>query len=82
MSNTYQNKSNKKSSVNLQDDFLSKVRSDRIQITVFFVNGYQLKGIVKSFDNFTILLMKEGKELLLYKHAITTILPSKNIDLS
>lgn len=63
--------------VNLQDDFLNKVRSERIQITVFFVNGFQMKGIVKNFDNFTILLVKEGKEMLIYKHSITTLAPSK-----
>lgn len=79
MANSNQN--NKKLLINLQDDFLNKVRTERIQITVFFVNGYQLKGIVKSFDNFTILLVKDGKEMLLYKHAITTIAPVKPVNL-
>lgn len=79
MANSNQN--NKKLPINLQDNFLNKVRTERIQITVFFVNGYQLKGIVKSFDNFTILLVKDGKEMLLYKHAITTIAPAKPVNL-
>lgn len=76
-----QNRANQKVQINLQDNFLNKVRTERIQITIFFVNGYQLKGIVKSFDNFTILLMKDGKEMLIYKHAITTVAPSKPVNL-
>jgi|BioPla2DNA2_1021312.scaffolds.fasta_scaffold124595_2 host factor-I protein len=76
-----QNRANQKVQINLQDNFLNKVRTERIQITIFFVNGYQLKGIVKSFDNFTILLVKDGKEMLIYKHAITTVAPSKPVNL-
>ncbi len=67
--------------INLQDLFLNKARKDNIGITVFLVNGYQIKGIVKGFDNYTIVLENEEKQQLIYKHAISTIIPSKQIDL-
>nr|WP_320415681.1 RNA chaperone Hfq [Candidatus Contubernalis alkalaceticus] len=51
-------------------------------LTVFLVNGYQIKGIVKSFDNFTILLEVESKQQLVYKHAVSTIIPLKNINVN
>lgn len=69
-----------KGPVNLQDNFLNQARKDNMFMTVFLVNGYQIKGIVKSFDNFTILLEVEGKQQLVYKHAVSTIIPFKNIN--
>lgn len=67
--------------VNLQDMFLNKARRENIGITVFLVNGYQIKGVVKGFDNYTMLLDSEDKQQLIYKHAISTIVPNKQIDL-
>lgn len=67
--------------INLQDLFLNKARKDNIGITVFLVNGYQIKGIVKGFDNYTIILDAEGKQQLIYKHAVSTIIPVSAISL-
>ncbi|MCH7322125.1 MULTISPECIES: RNA chaperone Hfq [Solibacillus] len=69
-------------SINLQDTFLNNIRKNNIFVTVFLLNGFQLKGQVKSYDNFTVLLETEGKQQLIYKHAISTFVPSKNIALS
>jgi host factor-I protein len=71
-----------KQHVNLQDGFLNQVRKENIPVTVYLVNGYQLKGHVKSFDNFTVLLENEGKQQLVYKHALSTIMPMRNINLA
>jgi len=49
--------------------------------TVFLINGYQIKGVVRSFDNFTLLLEVEGKQQLVYKHAVSTIIPMRNISI-
>lgn len=70
-----------KNIINLQDTFLNRARKDNITITVFLVNGYQIKGIVKGFDNYTLVLDSEGKQQLIYKHAISTIVPAKTIEL-
>lgn len=70
-----------KPNINLQDVFLNRARRDEVGITVFLINGYQIKGMVKGFDNYTIALESEGKQQMIYKHAISTIIPSKNIDL-
>jgi host factor-I protein len=67
--------------INLQDVFLNRARKDNIGITIFLVNGYQIKGVVKGFDNYTIVLENEEKQQLIYKHAISTIIPMKQIDL-
>lgn len=66
-----------KQNLNLQDAFLNKVRKENIDITIFLVNGYQIKGIVKGFDNYTIILESDGKQQLIYKHAVSTIVPFK-----
>lgn len=71
-----------KGTINLQDVFLNKARKENIDITIFLINGYQLKGNVKGFDNYTIILESDGKQQLIYKHAISTIIPSKIIALS
>ena len=64
---------------NLQDIFLNQSRKEKIEITIYLVNGVQLKGRVLSFDNFTILLEIDKKQNLIYKHAISTIMPLKPI---
>lgn len=67
---------------NLQDKFLNSARKERVEVTVYLVNGFQLKGMVKAFDSFTVLLEIEGKQQMVYKHAISTIIPAKSINLS
>lgn len=66
---------------NIQDFYLNELRKNRIAVTVFLTNGFQLRGLIKSFDNYTVLLDTEGKQQLIYKHAISTFAPQKNIDL-
>ncbi len=70
-----------KGTINLQDTFLNQARKENMLTTVFLVNGYQIKGVVRSFDNFTLLLEVEGKQQLVYKHAVSTIIPMRNINL-
>ena len=65
---------------NLQDAFLNQLRKERIPVVIYLTNGVRLKGVVKGFDSFVVLL-KEANEQLIYKHAISTILPEKNVDL-
>ena len=67
--------------VNLQDTFLNQLRKENISTTVFLVNGYQIKGVVRSFDQFTVLIEVEGKQQLVYKHAISTVIPLRNVSL-
>ncbi|MCF6459749.1 RNA chaperone Hfq [Clostridium sp. Cult3] len=71
-----------KGTINLQDIFLNKARKESINLTIYLINGYQIKGLVKGFDNYTIILDSEGKQQLIYKHAISTIIPSQYIDLT
>ncbi|MBZ4653689.1 MAG: chaperone Hfq [Peptococcaceae bacterium] len=71
-----------KQQINLQDSFLNQVRKDNIPVTVYLVNGFQLKGNVKGFDNFTVILEMEGKQQMVYKHAISTISPFRPVNLS
>ena len=66
---------------NLQDLFLNQARRERSQITMFLMNGFQLHGIVKGFDGFTVILDSEGKQQLIYKHAISTIVPPRPLAL-
>ena len=62
---------------NLQDYFLNQSRKEGIVVVVHLVNGFQIKGTVKGFDNFTVILESAGKQHLIYKHAISTITPTK-----
>jgi len=66
---------------NIQDFYLNQLRKNRMLVTVFLTNGFQLRGIVKAFDNFTVLIETDGKQQLIYKHAISTFAPIKNIAL-
>ena len=68
--------------VNIQNAFLNQARKENVPITVHLVNGFQIKGMVKTFDNFTVIVESLGKQQLLYKHAISTITPSKPVKLS
>ena len=69
-----------KSSLKLQDNILNAVRKRNISVTIYLTNGFQLKGKVIGFDNFTIILESDGKNQLIYKHAISTIVPEERID--
>ena len=65
----------------LQDTFLNSVRKSRNPVTLFLVNGVKLQGVITWFDNFSVLLRREGTVQLVYKHAISTIMPSLPLDL-
>lgn len=69
-----------KPQINLQDAFLNQVRKDNIPVTIFLVNGFQLKGMVKGFDNFTVIMESDGKQMMVYKHAISTVSPMKPVN--
>ena len=66
---------------NLQDSFLNQLRKDKSIVTMFLMNGFQLHGVVKSFDGFTVVLDSDGKQQLIYKHAISTVVPPRPITL-
>ncbi len=66
---------------NLQDAFLNAVRKARTPLTIFLVNGVKLQGVVSWFDNFCVLLRRDGQAQLVYKHAISTIMPSGPVQL-
>ena len=66
----------------LQDTFLNEARRERMPLTVFLTNGFQQRGSILAFDGFSVLLQFDGKQYLVYKHAISTIVPSRNIDLN
>ena len=68
-----------KSQVNLQDIFLNQMRKEKIPVTMYLVNGARLAGMIKGFDNFVILLKQENQQLV-YKHAISTIIPDKPVE--
>ena len=66
---------------NLQDSFLNAVRKTKNPVTLFLVNGVKLQGVITWFDNFSILLRREGTVQLVYKHAVSTVMPSLPLDL-
>ncbi len=66
---------------NLQDTFLNSVRKSKTPLTIFLVNGVKLQGVVTWFDNFCVLLRRDGQSQLVYKHAISTIMPSQPVQL-
>ncbi|SFL74896.1 RNA chaperone Hfq [Salibacterium qingdaonense] len=70
-----------KQPVNIQDQFLNTLRREKIPVTVFLLNGFQLRGHVKAFDNFTVVLDSDGKQQLIYKHAISTFAPQRQVSL-
>mgnify|MGYP001251086134 CR=1 FL=1 len=70
-----------KQNVNIQDFFLNQIRKENIPVTVYLVNGFQLRGYVKAFDNFTIVIDSEGKQQMVYKHAISTFAPVRPVSL-
>jgi host factor-I protein len=66
---------------NLQDTFLNSVRKSKTPLTIFLVNGVKLQGVVSWFDNFCVLLRRDGQSQLVYKHAISTIMPAQPVQL-
>ena len=69
-------------SPNLQDVFLASARRTETPVTMFLMNGFQMRGVITGFDSFTVVLSAEGKQNMIYKHAISTISPAKSLDLS
>lgn len=66
---------------NIQDLFLSRARRSRSNVTMFLMNGYQLRGTIAAFDQFVVVLISDGKQQVIYKHAISTITPERPISL-
>jgi len=66
---------------NLQDAFLNNIRKNKVSVTIFLVNGVKLQGVVTWFDNFCVLLRRDGQSQLVYKHAISTVMPATPISL-
>ncbi|MBM7644431.1 host factor-I protein [Scopulibacillus daqui] len=71
-----------KQSINIQDTFLNQLRKEGTFVTVFLLNGFQLKGTIKAFDNFTVLIETDGKQQLIFKHAISTFSPARPVNLN
>jgi host factor-I protein len=69
-------------SIKLQDLFLNQMRKENIPATFYLVNGFQLKGMVRGFDNFIIVLDSEGRQQMIYKHAVSTISPMRPVNLN
>ncbi|MBE6959978.1 MAG: RNA chaperone Hfq [Ruminococcaceae bacterium] len=63
--------------LNLQDAILKEVRRDKVPVTLFLMNGFQLRGTITGFDSFVVVLVTEGKQQMIYKHAISTLAPMK-----
>ena len=69
-----------KQALNLQDVFLNQCRKEHVFVTIYLTNGFQFKGAVRGFDNYIVILDVEGKQQLVYKHAISTIIPAKPVN--
>lgn len=65
--------------INIQDGFLNQLRRDNVPVTIYLVNGVQIKGCIKSFDNFTVMIESDGRQMMVYKHALSTIAPNLSI---
>ena len=67
--------------INLQDLFLLRIRQDRLPVTLFLMNGFQMRGIVTGYDPFVVVLDSDGRQQVIYKHAISTIVPIRSVEL-
>ena len=67
---------------NAQEDFLSDIKDNKISVTVFLINGVKLQGVITFFDDNSLLLRRDGHTQLVYKHAVSTIMPSQAVDVS
>ena len=63
--------------INLQDAILKEVRRDRVPVTLFLMNGFQLRGVITGYDSFVVVLVTDGRQQMIYKHAISTLAPMK-----
>ena len=75
------NTNSAKTAINLQDSFLNHVRKENLAVVIYLVNGFQIRGLVRGFDNFTVIIENDGKQQLVYKHAISTIAPVASIQI-
>lgn len=66
---------------NLQDTFLNYIRREKIPVTLFLMNGFQLRGVVRSFDSFVVLIDADGRQQMIYKHAISSVAPARPVSL-
>ena len=71
-----------KTTENYQDIFLNQARRERTMLTVFLMNGFQMRGVITGFDQFVILLQSDGRQQMIYKHAVSTITPSSPVKLT
>lgn len=71
-----------KNQFNLQDAFLNQVRKEKIPVTIFLANGFQIKGMVKGFDSFTVVVELDQRQQLIYKHSISTVAPIRPVNIS
>ena len=67
--------------INLQEAILKEVRRDKVPVTLFLMNGFQLRGVITGYDSFVVVLVSDGKQQMIYKHAISTIVPERAISL-
>ena len=67
--------------MNLQDAILKEVRREKVPVTLFLMNGFQLRGVITGFDSFVVVLVSDGKQQMIYKHAISTLVPPRPADL-
>lgn len=67
--------------MNLQDALLRQVLKERLPVTLFLMNGFQLRGVVRSFDSFVVLIDADGRQQMIYKHAISTVAPARPVSL-
>ena len=65
--------------INLQDAILKEVRRDRVPVTLFLMNGFQLRGVITGYDSFVVVLVTDGRQQMIYKHAISTLAPMKSL---
>jgi len=65
--------------LNLQDAILNEVRRERVPVTLFLMNGFQLRGTITGFDSFVVVLVSDGKQQMIYKHAISTLAPIRSL---
>ena len=68
--------------MNIQDAFLNRARQDRVPVTVFLMNGFQMRGEIRGFDSYIVMVESDGKQQMIYKHAISTIAPSRAVNWS
>ena len=71
-----------KTQINLQDVFLNTLRKEKTDVTVFLMNGFQIKGVIRGYDSFVILIESDGRQQVIYKHAVSTISPSRPVTLN